>query len=127
MNRTKIKLALRIKHPKENWENIANKLCLTPKSKWSAGDINKANRVKDFTYCVFRLYEGIDFVDDVIERSVAEVIEFKEYFNYIYETGGTIEFSIGIFNQKNTGFIINEKLMEQLLELKLELLFEIYT
>jgi hypothetical protein len=127
------KIALRITHPNMDPEDISTKLGLNPFRKWKAGTQRttpagkKLSGIYKETYCVFDLGDktGRDLVE-TLSSLTKKLVAFKPLLQNIRSTGGSIEYSIGLFVKSNTGVVIDQRIMIQLVDLGIDLLFDIY-
>lgn len=79
MNKTRIKISLRIRHPTLHWEAIADILKIHPSTSWNRGDIRNtpSGGERTETYCCFPLLEGDFYVDDAVLCQLDYVSQFR--------------------------------------------------
>ena len=107
---------------------ISEAVGMAPRINWSVGE-NKntpSGGTREETYCTFRLLEESTFVDNAISSVLSELDTRKDYLEHIVDTGGKSELFIGIFVFSNTGFELDQTLLEKARELKTDLLFDLY-
>lgn len=133
MNPSKYKIALRINHPNMDPEDISRQLRLSPSRKWKAGTPKTTPTGKQLTgtyketYCVFDLDEKSgDDLESTLCTLTKQFRSFEHFLKKVRLTGGSIEYFIGLFVKKNTGLELSGSLMAQLVNLGIDLSFDIY-
>lgn len=128
----KYKITLRVTHPSLDSKRIGNELGLAPKFAYTAGDKKitpKGTEVPGIRKESFWSHE-IDTAEEPIElaimRVTASLAEMKDFLRHIYETGGHVEYFIGWFSAKNSGFVLAHSLLGQLSDMGIDLSFDIY-
>jgi hypothetical protein len=127
------KISLRITHPNMDPEDISGQLGLSPFRKWKAGSQRTTPTGKQLpgtykeTYCVFDLDEKSDGeLESTLCTLTKQFRSLKHFFKKVRSTGGSIEYFIGLFVEKNTGIELDGNLMAQLVNLGIDLSFDIY-
>jgi hypothetical protein len=114
-------------------EEICDQLGLQVQRKWTAGSkretpigtsLEGRNRS---TYCCFGLEarKGYDLEDSLI-RWNETLSPHKRFFKRIRSTGGSVEYFIGMYFEKNSGVEFNVTLLKQLVDLGIELSIDLY-
>ncbi len=134
MHPARYKISLRITHPSMDPEYISKQLSLKPFRKWKAGSQRTTPSGKRLTgtykdtYCVFDLDEKIgDDLESTLGTLTRKFYAHKHFLKKVQSTGGNIEYFIGLFVNKNTGLVLDRRLMIQLTELGIDLSFDIYS
>jgi hypothetical protein len=114
-------------------EQICDRLGLEPKRKWTAGRRRETPKglpltgVNRSTYCCFQLEhaEGVqlaDFLDDCSDK----LCRHKDFFKELRSTGGSLEYFIGWYSDRNSGQVFNLGLLCKLVALGIELSIDFY-
>jgi len=133
MHTFKYDVSFRIWHPQKSADEICNKLGLKPRIKHTVGKQRETPKgtpldgVYERTYCSFKLEhsDGVklgDFLKDCNNR----LYKYKVIFEEIHSSGGTLEYFIGWYSDKNSGEILDLELLSKLVELKIELSLDFY-
>ena len=126
-------LSLRVTHPTWPSDDICKMLNMTAGRMWTVGE-QRTNPVGTFlsginkeTYCSFPLEspEGMQLAESLRHWN-QQFLLLKDTFNKIHSSGGRIEYFIGWFCDGNSGEIFNLLLLKELVELKIELSFDVY-
>lgn len=132
MNKTHVKISLKIWHPEKSWKEISDSLKMEAVHKWNANEEVRhegagLKQIRKKTYCVFLLLdEKKCYVDDVLEKALENLNEQRENFHDIVSSGGRLELFIGVFVDKNTGYTLEQKVFLMLVDLKLQISFDLY-
>ncbi|TKB68028.1 MAG: DUF4279 domain-containing protein [Nitrospira sp.] len=129
----RFEISLRITHPSMDPEDISTQLRLKASTKWKAG-LRRTTPVgtllagtNDATFCVFELdAKTRGHLDTTLNTLTKKLFRFKHFFQKIRSTGGSIEYFIGLFVNRNTGIILDRSLMAQLVNLGIDLSLDIY-
>jgi hypothetical protein len=126
-------LSLRLTHPKYSAEEIEEKLKMNGRVTRSAGDLRKTPKgnlldgVNKVTYCTFQLIEGDDSqLEDAFDNWNRRLFRYKEFLSGFIETGGTLEYFLGLFLNANSGFVLLKSQMRAMNELGIDLACDIY-
>ena len=113
--------------------DISRQLRLSPSRKWKAGTQRTTPTGKQLTgtyketYCVFDLDEKSDGdLESTLLTLTKQFHSFEHFLKKVRSTGGSIEYFIGLFVKKNTGLELDSGLMAQLVNLGIDLSFDIY-
>lgn len=114
-------------------EEICSELGLRPERKWKVGsqrttpkgDVLKG--VYEETYCCFKLqHPKNQGLADFLIKVSAQFEVHSEFFKRIRSTGGTIEFFIGWYSDKNSGEVFDWELLAKLAEFRINLSMDFY-
>lgn len=79
------------------------------------------------THCVFDLDEkSRGGLESTLRALTTKLLSSEHFLKKIRSTGGNIEYFIGLFVKKNTGLVLDTSLMAQLVNLGIDLSFDIY-
>jgi hypothetical protein len=114
-------------------EQICDRLGMKPTRKWTVGRRRETpkgfplNGVNESTYCFFRLEhpEGIQLVD-FIDVYSDELYRHKGFFEELRSTGGSLEYFIGWYSDRNSGQVFNLGLLSKLVALGIGLSIDFY-
>lgn len=127
------KISLRITHPSMDPDDISGQLGLSPFRKWKAGSQRTTPTGKPLTgiyketYCVFDLEEkSAGDLESTLYTLTKQFRSFEHFLKKVRSTGGSIEYFIGLFVKKNTGLVLESSLMAQLVNMGIDLSFDIY-
>lgn len=126
-------ISIRIAHPGMDMSDVCEDLGLVPDFSYSAGDARVTPKgkaiggVRDGSYW---LHSFMERNDGDVESSLEEIVRFlavrQKFFERITKTGGRSELFIGWFSSENTGFNIGSSILRQLVDLNIDLSFDIY-
>lgn len=133
MNPYRHKVSLRVRHPYIEPERICEELGLSPSQMWCAGKARRSptgaalGGIYDETYCSFKLVnEDEERLPEFLFKVSRKLKSNAEFLSEIVSTGGEVEYFIGWFISGNSGDIFDYTLLQQLADLKITLLFDIY-
>jgi hypothetical protein len=134
MNSYDFEVSLRIKHPYKDADEICNKLKMKPQYKWSIGELRNLdgkviNIINENTYCSFEFKRSRNMksLNNFLKQCNIKISKYKELFDEIIKTGGSLEYFIGWYsNKKNSGELFDLELLSKLAELKIELSIDFY-
>jgi hypothetical protein len=113
---------------------ISSKLCMEAEIKWKVGDERRTPKGRkltgkyDTTYCVFELEPPKNMtLADFLIYSNSKLYKHKEFLKSIRNSGGTLEYYIAWIVNGNSGELFDLKLLMQLVDLGIELGFEMYS
>lgn len=126
-------VSLRVRHPAMDSEEICAQLGLQARWKWTAGTQRKTPKgiplkgEHSSTYCCFDLENPAekDLVD-FLGYWNTRLYPHKQLFQQIRSTGGSLEYFIGLYLEKNSGAVLNLSLLDQLVDLGIELSLDLY-
>jgi len=126
-------ISLRIEHPSERFEAIAQKLALSPVFGYTVGDQRRTPKgrllegVNERTYCYFDIIpkQAGDFIDG-LRQAISRLDFYGEFFRELTREGGRVELYAGIFVEGSTGFTLSVNDLEALRRMALELSVEVY-
>jgi hypothetical protein len=128
----KFDISLRITHPNKPSEQITKALGLVPEFSWTAGDRKttpKGGKLPGHRKESYWCY-GVSVSDQPLEAEIAKLNDSlagkQNVLLDIVATGGRIEYFVGWFSSKNSGFVLKHELSRQLAELKIDLSFDVY-
>ncbi|MBK0014556.1 DUF4279 domain-containing protein [Stenotrophomonas sp. S41] len=126
-------ISIRIAHPEMDMSGVCEDLGLVPDFSYSAGDARVTPKgkpiggVRDGSYWLHSFVEGND---GDVESSLEQIVRFlsvrQEFFEQIARSGGRSELFIGWFSSENTGFNIGNSILRKLVDLSIDLSFDIY-
>lgn len=126
-------VSFRVVHPTMDPDEICGQLNLQAKPKWKAGSQRRTPRgdpltgIYDVTYCCFRFEhpKNVGLVN-FLKRCTKKLRNHREFLNHIHSTGGSLEYFIGWFSDKNSGGEFDWQLLSQLADLKITLSIDFY-
>ncbi len=132
MNEYTYDLSFRIKHPYFDPEDICLTLGMDAKHKWKkgeqrrtvSGDVLKGTYHE--TYCCFELEAGNDSLVKALQNMNSKLQLCGLFLREIRETGGGMEYFIGMYFERNTGEVFDCALMGELSELGISLALDLY-
>ena len=131
-------VTFRISHPKIEPSEISSQLGIEASSSWEAGDpiIGKKGETREgkgkesYWRCQphkeHRLLSSDQYLEDYLEMFTKKLIIHKEYFSEIINSGGKINYFIGLFSENSIGNDFPATLLKQLGELNIDLQLDIY-
>ena len=131
---TEYKVSIRVSHPTARAEEIAARVGLKSRIVQSVGDERetrngtKLEGTYQRTYVLFDLkeFEGVTGVEGTLKIVLETIADTRSYLSELVETGGRVEFSIGIFCSENTGLEIDAELVRTLASARMGLLLDVY-
>lgn len=126
-------VCLRITHPSMDPQHICNRLGLQASMMWKAGENRQTptrtllSGVYKESYCVFDLAvpRGCE-LENFIKRSNKTLGPHKRFLSHISSTGGSVEYFIGMYLDRNHGVVFCPELLAQLTKLQIGLSFDLY-
>jgi hypothetical protein len=116
-----------------NAEEICGKVRLKVTRRWTAGSKRKTPKgtplsgVNDLTYCCFDLKHPEKLrLADFLKKCNDRLNRHKDFFEYIRSTGGSLEYFIGWYSDRNSGEIFDLDLLSMLVALKINLSIDFY-
>src|ERR1700690_2302356 len=134
MHQYRYKLSLRITHPDLEPQAISSTLGLVPEFSNKAGDLRKTpkgvaldGKYPNSYWChEFTKQDGTSLSEYLLDTAKA-LDQHKSFFTHIADTGGKIEFFVGMFmDGPNIGETIACDILEQLNSLHIALSLDIY-
>ena len=134
----KYAVSLRVRHPKINPENIAKTLGIPPTTSWMVGkprvDVkgNTSSGINQETYWAADLTKGksADSRDITLEEYLAKQIsrlkKSEKFLKRLRDTGGRIEFFVGLYCDKNTGTDFPSTLLAEMGKLGVDLSLDVF-
>ena len=126
-------ISLRITHPTMHPQQICDRLGLQAKRMWKVGQPRVTptgtplSGVYKQTYCTFSLAcSRKDELERFIERSNKILQPHKRFLRHISSTGGSIEYFVGMYLDKNHGVILSPELLDELAKLQITLALDLY-
>jgi hypothetical protein len=128
-------ISLRVTHPSLDPSEITSALQLTPSRTWRAGEPRTTPKgaplkgVNSKTFWTRRFVEG-EFRDKKLPAAVVEIVDqllpHRAFFQRIRSEGGTVEFFVGWFFNRQSGGTFDCDLMARMADLKIDLSFDVY-
>jgi hypothetical protein len=126
-------ISLRITHPTMHPQQICDRLGLKAQRMWKAGQ-NRAtptgtplSGVYKETYCTFDLARSReDELERFIKHSNKIFQRHKRFLRHISSTGGSIEYFVGMYLDKNHGVMLSPELLDELAKLQIALALDLY-
>jgi hypothetical protein len=114
-------------------EQICDRLGMEPKRKWTAGKKRETPKgspligVNSSTYCSFQLEHpaGVQLAD-FLDVYSDKLYRHKDFFEELRSTGGSLEYFIGWYSDRNSGQVFNLGLLSKLVALGIELSIDFY-
>ena len=126
-------VSFRITHPSMNPDVLCKQLRLNAKFKWQAGTQRKTPDGEPLpgvyrdTYCCFELVhpKTVGLSEFLLKHS-RKLFKHKDLLHDIRSTGGTLEYFVGWFVDKDSGEVFGLELLKQLTELGIDLSLAVY-
>jgi len=125
-------ISLRVRHPSLDPAEITSALGLNPSRSWRAGEARttpKGNplegRYSD-SYWVVKLAKGRWPLAAVINELLDQLAPHQALFQQIRAEGGTVEFFVGWFFERNSGDVFDCDLLARMADLKINLSLDVY-
>jgi len=133
MNDYNFDVSFRIKHPTMDPDLICSTLCMKAKRKWKAGERRKTTKGRlleglyDESYCSFKLEAGIDekLIDSIKDMN-RKLKSHQGFLEGIRNTGGVLEYFIGLYFEVNTGETFSCALLSELSDMGIDLSLDLY-
>lgn len=133
MNPYRYALSFRVRHPTLKAIEIQDSLSLIPEVSHSVGERRRTptgaalDGLYKETYCTFKKSKGPDSqLDSELERCNAALSKHKSFLSKIKDSGGRLEYFVGLFLDGNSGFSVTSDEMRQMQELGIDLSLDIY-
>ena len=116
-----------------NPQQICDRLGLQAQRMWKSGQDRVTptgaplSGVYKETYCTFNLAcSREDELERFIKRSNKILKPHKRFLRHISSTGGSIEYFVGMYLDKNHGVILSPELLDELAKLQIALSLDLY-
>lgn len=126
-------VSLRIRHPVIDADVICKEVGLEAEHKWTVGEQRKTpdghplGGINKSTYCCFRLAHPIDLgLVEFLNMCNDRLHSHANFFRRIRETGGSSEYFIGWFCDRNCGEVFDLEFMSNLVSLQIDLSIDFY-
>jgi hypothetical protein len=126
-------VSFRVTHPSMNPDILCKQLRSNTKTKWQAGALRKTPDgeslpgVYSETYCCFELAHPKNVgLSEFLLRNNKKLFRYKDFLHSIRSTGGTLEYFVGWFADKDSGEVFELELLKQLAELGINLSLAVY-
>lgn len=133
MNKFKYDVSFRVFHPDMNPDDICQTLNMQATNKWVMGEQRRTPKgaslpgVYDQSYCSFKLDQPKDMeLVDFLKHWNVKLLNFNDFLNQIYSSGGRLEYFIGWYSEENSGEVFDVSLLEELAKLKIDLAIDFY-
>lgn len=129
----RLKIALRITHPFLTLLDITQALSLKPSGGWAAGDqrVTSAGHPSEgscketYWYHDFLLSRNAQ-LGSSIKSLLHRLSSRKNFFKKIRAKGGTVEFFVGWFIERNSGETLGQDVLKDLSNLQIDLALDVY-
>jgi hypothetical protein len=126
-------MSLRITHPTMSPQQIFDRLGLQAQRMWEAGQDRVtptgtplSGAYKE-TYCTFDLARSReDELERFIKHSNKNLQRHKRFLRQISSTGGSVEYFVGMYLEKNHGVVFSPELLHELATLQIALSLDLY-
>jgi hypothetical protein len=128
-------ISLRVRHPSLDPSEITSALQLTPSRTWRVGEPRATTKgaplkgIYSATFWTKRFVEG-EFLDKELPAAMGEIVDqlvpHRSFFHRIRLEGGTAEFFVGWFFNRQSGGTFDCDLLARLADLKIDLSFDVY-
>jgi Domain of unknown function (DUF4279) len=128
-------ISLRVRHPSLDPSEITSALQLTPSRTWRVGEQRTTAKgaplqgVYSKTFWTRTFVEG-EFRDKKLPAAIGEIVDqlvpHRSFFQRIRSEGGTAEFFVGWFFNRQSGDTFDCDLMARMADLKIDLSFDVY-
>lgn len=130
-------VSLRANHPTRNLAFLSELLQMDRRHGWTAGDERVAPKgtslggTRKISYWSARITAEETSseewqLEDVLEKSVAELAKHKDELQEFFATGGTMNYFIGLYGLRNYGLVFGTDLMRRLANAGVELQLDVY-
>lgn len=133
MNPYRFDVLFRVFHPKMDPDEISMQLGMTATRKWRAGDQRRTPKgqplegIYKSSYCFFTLArEKRGGLPELMEKFIKRVSRHKAFLATITSTKGRLELYISMFPTKNSGEILDWRMLDRLGKFKISLALDIY-
>ena len=130
-----LKFSLQVTHPSIDPEMICSELGLDPEVSWKAGARRKNPKGKLLTgnrketYCCFDLHlpnKNTEEFENAIKYWNRKFAKHKIFLNRIRSEGGTVDYFVGLFVDRNSGVTLDHSLLFELVNLGIGVSFDVY-
>jgi len=129
----RFKISLRLRHPSMDPREMSKAIGMDAKFQWRAGDrrMTPAGTLleghREHSYCCLNFPEDQQkSLSHVLGKHVSSLRKFKQFLDEFHASGGSAEFFIGWFVDRNSGDILDWSLLRELADLHISLSFDIY-
>jgi hypothetical protein len=131
-------VSLRVRHPNMDPQQISTVLCMQPKTEWKAGTLRQTPTGQNLEGVYEHTYWCADLHDErrvpsqdrdlslFLEEVTEKLVPHRAFLASIHASGGSIEYFIGLFGDKNFGEIIPSSLLNTLGQLHVDIALDIY-
>ncbi len=130
-------VSLRANHPTRELSFLTEVVKLQPQYSWSAGDARATSkgtalggiRKESYWSAPITLKETSSEewqLEDVLEQSVNELLSQASQLEDFFNTGGSLNYFIGLYGARNYGLIFSPDLMAKLSKARVELQLDMY-
>lgn len=131
-------ISLRITHPYIDPNEISNVLGLKAFIQWKAGDprINlkgvELGGLRDDSFWRYhphdkeKISSETRYLEDYLDDLTSSLSKNRDFFASIVNSGGHIEYDIGMFSEHNIGSVLPSQLLKRIADLNIGLSFDIY-
>jgi hypothetical protein len=129
----RFKISLRLRHPSMDPRDITKAIGMDARIQWKAGDrrvtptgtLLEGNR-EDSYWCLSFPDDPLRSLADALETHVASLRDCTQFLDEFHASGGSAEFFIGWFVDRNSGDVLDWSLLHELAELHVSLSFDVY-
>jgi hypothetical protein len=134
MDPQRVCVSLNITHPTWDLSGVCDALGLQPKIIWKNGDEKRAPRgqkltgIHTYSRCLINF--GPTTTESLTKQLEAALVLLRPHQALLRElssSGGELNFSVGLFSGENTMEVLNIKLMETMVSLRIDLVLDIYS
>lgn len=131
------RVSLRANHPSSDLFFLSELFGLNRRHGWTVGDDRVTSKgtplggVRNESYWSAHVTEDETSseewqLEDILERSVTEVLDRGPKLFEFFSTGGTLNYFIGLYGTRNYGLNFSPELMSKLARAKIELQLDVY-
>lgn len=133
MNSYQYRIAFRVFHPRISGEEICARIGLPVSRKWNVGEQRTTvggeplQGMNGRSYCLFYLdFPEISDIAAALQAAVGVLGLRTESLRDLAGTGGTLEFYVVWFAERNSGDVLSWRLLRMLADLSINLAIDIY-
>ncbi|MCB1843944.1 MAG: DUF4279 domain-containing protein [Halioglobus sp.] len=138
MHEYRYSISLRVRHPSIDPVEITNILQLEPDRCWKSGTERRTPKGRklegfyDETYWSkgisgeSALSSGQVSIEQFLETHITALAQHEHFFERMQEQGGSSELFVGLFGQRNFGYVLEPKLLGAMAETSLSIAFDVY-
>lgn len=130
-------VSLRANHPHQDLSYLSELFLLERRHGWTAGEVRRTPKGtllggtrKDSYWSARVTPEEVASeewqLEDVLHNSIAHILSLQGKLAEFFETGGTMNYFIGLYGVRNYGLIFSPELMGNLSKARVELQLDIY-